>query len=73
MHPHLPRMLTPHEAARIQFFPDFFMFGLNSRTELSRAIGNAVPPKLGYVIGLALLALSEAPVSPSGLEVSLPR
>jgi DNA (cytosine-5)-methyltransferase 1 len=71
MHPHLPRMLTPHEAARIQFFPDFFSFGLESRTELSRAIGNAVPPKLGYVIGLALLALTEAPVSSSGGEVPL--
>jgi DNA (cytosine-5)-methyltransferase 1 len=60
VHPHEPRMLTPHEAARIQFFPDFFDFGAEStRTEYCRAIGNAVPPKMGFVVSLALL-LAEA-------------
>lgn len=60
VHPHEPRMLTPHEAARIQFFPDFFDFGAGStRTEYCRAIGNAVPPKMGFVVALALL-MSEA-------------
>lgn len=55
VHPHEPRMLTPHEAARIQFFPDFFQFGDRGRTELTLAIGNAVPPKMGFVTALTLL------------------
>ena len=49
------RTITPHEAARLQFFPDFFDFGERPVTLLSRVIGNAVPPKLGYVLGLHLL------------------
>jgi DNA (cytosine-5)-methyltransferase 1 len=56
-------MLTPHEAARIQFFPDFFDFGVDStRTEYCRAIGNAVPPKMGFVVAMALL-MAEAATS----------
>jgi DNA (cytosine-5)-methyltransferase 1 len=63
VHPHEPRMLTPHEAARIQFFPDFFDFGVDStRTEYCRAIGNAVPPKMGFVVAMALL-MAEAATS----------
>jgi DNA (cytosine-5)-methyltransferase 1 len=54
-HYSLPRTLTPHEAARIQYFPDFFDFGESGRTLLHRMIGNAVPSKLGYAIGLHLL------------------
>lgn len=55
VHPTERRTITPHEAARLQFFPDFFDFGERPRTLLSRVIGNAVPPKLGYVLGLHLL------------------
>lgn len=55
VHPLRPRTLTPHEAARIQFFPDFYDFGNPTRTKLHRMIGNAVPPKLGYVLGIHLL------------------
>lgn len=48
MHPDEPRALTPHEAARIQGFPDYFDFGLvPKRYELAEMIGNAVPPALG--------------------------
>jgi hypothetical protein len=39
----------------VQFFPDFFDFSELSRTALVRAIGNAVPPKAGYVVALPLL------------------
>lgn len=54
-HPYERRTLTPHEAARVQFIPDFFKFskGLN-RVALQKMIGNAVPPKLTYIIGLEL-------------------
>ncbi|MBR4353976.1 MAG: DNA cytosine methyltransferase [Kiritimatiellae bacterium] len=55
VHPLYERTLTPHEAARIQYFPDFFDFGNLGRTELVRAIGNAVPARAGYVVALPLL------------------
>lgn len=55
-HPYLRRTLTPHEAARVQFIPDFFKFDDKlTRVALQKMIGNAVPPKLTYIIGLELL------------------
>ena len=55
VHPLHERTLTPHEAARIQYFPDFFDFSGMTRTGLIKAIGNAVPPRAGYVVALPLL------------------
>lgn len=55
VHPLYERTLTPHEAARIQYFPDFFDFGGMTRTGVVRAIGNAVPARTGYVVALPLL------------------
>jgi len=55
VHPSERRTVTPHEAARIQFFPDFFRFDDRARTLLHAVIGNAVPPKLGYALGVHLL------------------
>lgn len=47
VHPSKRRVITPHEAARVQTFPDFFDFGAtNKRTAWARLIGNAVPPLL---------------------------
>jgi len=47
VHPTRPRMITPHEAARLQGFPDFFDFScVGKRTRLQRMIGNAVPPRV---------------------------
>lgn len=47
IHPRRPRLITPHEAARIQGFPDFFDFSAASGlTALRTMIGNAVPPPL---------------------------
>jgi len=49
------RTITPHEAARIQTFPDWFDFSTNKRGTLKKAIGNAVPPLLAmYVAEVAL-------------------
>ena len=56
VHPSCKRLLTPHEVARLQFFPDFFDFGGLKRSSLSQLIGNAVPAKLTYAIALSLLA-----------------
>lgn len=51
------RTITPHEAPRLQFFPDWFSFrDAPFRSALSDAIGNAVPVKLGFVAGVAVLS-----------------
>jgi DNA (cytosine-5)-methyltransferase 1 len=56
LHPRHPRTLTPHEAARLQFLPDWFDFSsVVTRKRLQEMIGNAVPPKLAYVLALELL------------------
>ncbi|MFJ2551547.1 DNA cytosine methyltransferase [Microbacterium sp. NPDC087591] len=56
MHPDLPRALTPHEAARIQGFPDYFVFSkATTRTALATMIGNAVPPQLARRLLLEIL------------------
>jgi len=56
VHPRRRRTLTAREAARLQFLPDYVDFaGISERATLDRLIGNAVPPKLSYVLGLELL------------------
>lgn len=49
IHPTEDRTLTPREAARIQSFPDDFVF-YGTRTSICKQIGNAVPPKLSYFL-----------------------
>jgi DNA (cytosine-5)-methyltransferase 1 len=56
VHPSRRRTLTPHEAARLQLFPDWFDFGPGPRTAWATSIGNAVPHKLSYVFALNLLS-----------------
>jgi len=57
IHPTRLRTITPHEAARLQGFPDYFDFSeASTRSSLSRMIGNAAPMKLSYVFCLELLA-----------------
>jgi len=55
VHPSERRTLTPHEAARVQFFPDYFNFDGILRRELQQLIGNAVPSKASYILTLELL------------------
>ncbi len=55
IHPFQHRALTLREGARLQGFPDRFAFR-GKRSELSKQIGNAVPPILGRVIGESLAA-----------------
>jgi DNA (cytosine-5)-methyltransferase 1 len=49
-----PRYFTVREAARIQTFPDSFVFG-GSWSEGMRQIGNAVPPSLSQIVGQSIL------------------
>jgi DNA (cytosine-5)-methyltransferase 1 len=57
VHPAQPRTITPHEAARIQGFPDFFDFGsVSKRTALQEIIANAVPPPAMATLITSLLS-----------------
>lgn len=53
LHPKLPRVLTAREMARLQSFPDDFVFEGPKNKQLVQ-IGNAVPCLLGKAIGLAI-------------------
>jgi DNA (cytosine-5)-methyltransferase 1 len=54
-HYELPRRISMREAARIQSFPDNFIFEAKLR-ETERQIGNAVPPVLAWHIAKAVAA-----------------
>lgn len=56
IHPSQPRTLTLREAARIQSFPDTFIFS-GSPSQVRHQIGNAVPPLLAQRVGEAILPL----------------
>ena len=60
IHPLRQRVLTPLEAARLQCFPDSFHFvngGLEpSRLSLTKWIGDAVPPLLGFAAAIGAIA-----------------
>ncbi len=58
VHPSQHRALTPREAARLQSFPDSFVF---VPPKVNHQIGNAVPPLLGKAIVSALLEKLKAP------------
>lgn len=59
IHPLRRRLITPHEAARLQGYPEWFDFepsGLTlKRKSAAKWIGDAVHPILGYVASMAAL------------------
>jgi DNA (cytosine-5)-methyltransferase 1 len=67
LHPKEDRPITHREAARIQGFPDTFIFD-GGKIQIARQIGNAVPVALGTAIAKHLhqeLARVRAPRTPS--------
>lgn len=58
VHPFRNRSITAREAARLQGFPDSFVFSGN-KAAVRKQIGNAVPPTLGYAIGASLQGVLE--------------
>jgi DNA (cytosine-5)-methyltransferase 1 len=59
IHPHLNRVLSAREMARLQTFPDDFIFSGTMKKAMWQ-IGNAVPPRLAEVIGKTLLPSLQA-------------
>lgn len=53
IHPFENRTLTAREAARIQSFPDDFVF-YGTKSCVCKQIGNAVPPKLAYFFAILI-------------------
>ena len=56
LHPVHDRAISPHEGARIQGFPDHYLF-VGPVTQIVKQIGNAVPIPLGREIGAHLSPL----------------
>jgi DNA (cytosine-5)-methyltransferase 1 len=53
-HPRENRTISLREGARLQSFPDSFIF-TGTKTEVARQIGNAVPPLLAEALGKAII------------------
>ena len=54
IHPKLPRVLTAREMARLQSFPDDFIFIYNDVNYGYKMIGNAVPVNLAYHVAMQI-------------------
>ena len=59
-HYSLSRRLTVRECARLQGFPDEFVFPFTTQRNLT-LVGNAVPPLLGHSVGRAVAYFFDAP------------
>ena len=60
VHPTEHRSLTPREAARLQDFPDEFVFP-GTRAEQCKLVGNAVPVRLAAALGRAVAGYLDDP------------
>lgn len=74
LHPDQHRPITHREAARLQCFPDEFIFR-GTKIEIAKQIGNAVPPPLGRAVAGCvrdLLAMRNAPAEQEHEEAEWP-
>lgn len=62
IHPYFDRALTPREVARLQTFPDWYIFKgpyvvfhSSPKQDRYEQIGDAVPPLMGYLLGKELV------------------
>jgi DNA (cytosine-5)-methyltransferase 1 len=67
IHPEQHRTLSVREAARVQTFPDGFRFA-GTQTHRYRQIGNAVPVRLGRVVGASILEALKAEEGESAIK-----
>ncbi len=56
LHPKAHRPITHREAARLQCFPDDFIW-TGSNIDVAKQIGNAVPVKFAYAIARAVQSM----------------
>jgi len=56
LHPYSPRTLSARESARIQTFPDNYIFTGSSARQFTQ-VGNAVPPLLAYKLAKNLIGM----------------
>ena len=59
IHPSENRVISAREAARLQSFPDDFIFE-GSKTSFCKQIGNAVPPLLAYAVAKKIKKVTKA-------------
>jgi DNA (cytosine-5)-methyltransferase 1 len=72
-HPEQRRAISLREAARLQSFPDSFVFHVRSVAEGARLVGNAVPVSLARSLALSLLREHrQSPQSDSAEKKSKP-
>jgi DNA (cytosine-5)-methyltransferase 1 len=73
-HYKLPRRISMREAARIQSFPDNFLF-VSGLRETERQVGNAVPPVLAWHVARSVLEClkSSETNAPKASKVDSPR
>jgi DNA (cytosine-5)-methyltransferase 1 len=72
LHPKAHRPITIREAARLQTFPDGFVF-VGSNVQVAKQIGNAVPVKLAFAIARHIRLMLSAPTQefPSCRDVGI--
>lgn len=70
IHPHLNRVISAREMARLQTFPDTFIFEGRMKKVMWQ-VGNAVPPRLAECIGLALLPFLSRAKGNSGVASAI--
>jgi hypothetical protein len=61
LHPYIPRTMSVRECARLQTFPDTYVFSGPVARQFTQ-VGNAVPPVLAYVMAKAIYESIYAPL-----------